>query len=103
MFEMLDINNNGYVDSTELRDLGRALSENWDYKQNDQLMKLMDMDGDGKLHGKEFRCDPFHRPPPHCAAFFPHSGHCAERSSSRCCSRPSIDWIAMATVRFFAP
>jgi len=55
LFIKLDDDGSGYVDSRELEELGRGLSDNWSERQTEALLKLIDKDGDRKLYPLEFR------------------------------------------------
>ena len=54
LFEVLDHDDNGWLDRSEISELGlAALSDRWATQHSSALMSLMDEDGDGKVTPEE--------------------------------------------------
>ncbi len=54
VFTSLDVDENGYIDSDEMFELGKALKPRWNRRNNDRLMRLMDQNSDSKVSPEEF-------------------------------------------------
>lgn len=53
-FFTFDMNGNGYVGAAEIRFVMDALGENCTDQEIDEMIRLIDIDGDGQVNFKEF-------------------------------------------------
>ena len=54
-FAVFDVDKDGYITKSELRQVMNRLGENLTDKQLDAMIKEADKDGDGKINAKEFK------------------------------------------------
>lgn len=54
-FAVFDVDKDGYITKSELRQVMNQLGENLTDKQLDAMIKEADKDGDGKINAKEFK------------------------------------------------
>ena len=54
-FAVFDVDKDGYITKSELRQVMNRLGENQTDKQLDAMIKEADKDGDGKINAKEFK------------------------------------------------
>ena len=54
-FAVFDVDKDGYITKSELRQVMNRLGENLTDKQLDAMVKEADKDGDGKINAKEFK------------------------------------------------
>ena len=54
-FAVFDVDKDGYITRSELRQVMNRLGENLTDKQLDAMIKEADKDGDGKINAKEFK------------------------------------------------
>ncbi len=53
-FNLFDLDRNSYVGSNELRHIYHCLGEEVTDEEIDEMIKMVDLDGDGQVNGKEF-------------------------------------------------
>ena len=54
-FAVFDVDKDGYITKSELRQVMNRLGENLTDKQLDAMIKEADKDGDGKINAKEIK------------------------------------------------
>lgn len=54
-FAVFDVDKDGYITKSELRQVMNRLGENLTDEQLDAMIKEADKDGDGKINAKEFK------------------------------------------------
>lgn len=54
-FAVFDVDKDGYITKSELRQVMNRLGENLTDKQLDAMIREADKDGDGKINAKEFK------------------------------------------------